>query len=269
MTQNRTVTATYRRPAGFIDTTNLIRNGTFTNTQNWTLNTWANSAGSFAASGGNGNITITTMPSGTGAADHSLQLIQNGFTLTQGLTYQLTFEASAAAARTMGVVVEMHDSPWTAYMASRTANLTSTMQPFNYTFTMTAATDDNSRLSFNVGNASQNVQIRNVRLVQVSPTLSINNKNTVGPTSARTPTLRATASSTGAVNVSFRASDNGMTRIKLYNLKGGLISSERIQTSSGTNYSHTFNPGNLSAGFYVVGMYSNGRVEQTRVVIPK
>ena len=264
MTQNRTVTATYRRPAGFIDTTNLIRNGAFANTQNWTLNQWSGSA-TFGVSGGNANITAIT--SAATAADHSLQLVQNGLSLTQGLTYRLTFDASAASARTMGVVVEMDVDPWTSYSTPETINLTSTRQTFTHTFTMSRPSDENGRVSFNIGGATPNVQISNVRLVQVSPSTSIGNKNV--SISQRHSSLRATAVSNNAINVAFRSSHSGVTAVKLYNLKGGLIASEKIQTVAGTNYSHTFNPGKLPTGFYLVGIYNNGRVEQTRVVVPK
>jgi len=267
MNKNETVTAEYKRPDGFIDPTNLIRNGTFANTQNWTLNTWSGSVGSFAVSGGNGNINITTLPSGEDAADHSLQLIQNGFTLTQGLTYRLTFEASAAQARTMGVVVEMHERPWDSYMDPQTANLTTDMQQFSYIFKMDSTTDENSRLSFNVGNADPNVQIRNVSLVQVAPEEGDLSISGVPAAKAQKSSLRAAALQNRAINVSFRANSDGETAVKLYNLRGNLISSQKLKTAAGVNYSHTFSTSKLPNGFYIVRVQGGGIAEQTRVMI--
>ena len=265
MSKNETVTAMYKRPDGFIDTTNLIRNGTFANTQYWTLNEWSGSA-TFGVSGGNANITAIT--SASTAANHSLQLIQNGIPLTQGLAYTLTFEASAASARTMGVVVEMDVDPWTSYSTPETINLTSAKQTFTHTFTMTNPSDDNSRVSFNTGGATPNVQISNVRLVQVAPgSSSIRNVSATG-INQRTSNLRATAAP-NAINVSFRALGTGTTTIKLYNLKGGLILSEKINTIAGTNYLHKLNPGKLPAGFYIAEKHGGGRVEQVRVIMPK
>jgi len=264
MSKNRSVTAKFTPTAD--GTENLIKNGNFTNTQNWTLNKWNSSDATFAVSGGTANITGIKMPTGTSAAAHNLQLVQNGISLIQGMTYRLTFDASAASARDISVYMQMDTDPYTEYL-TKTVGLTAAKGSFSYEFTMTAATDDNARIAFNFGGATPNVSISNVKLIYIAgTTTSIISKNTAA-TNQKPSNLRATASSARAVSVTFRASGSGETTLKLYNLKGNLVSSVKLQTTAGTNYSHTFNPGKLPKGFYVVGMHGNGKVEQTRVVI--
>jgi len=252
-------------------TTNLVKNGTFTSTSNWTLNTWQNSKGTFAVSGGNANITGITLPSGEGAATHSLQLVQSGIPLVQGVKYRVSFEASAASARSIGLVIQMPDDPWTTYFSKDTINLTTTKQTFTYDFEMTAASDENARIGFNFGNATPNVTISNVKLgyaIGDSPTGIAADRRVTSAVSVK-PTLRAAQSSSG-VKVSFKASESGAATLRLYNLKGDVLSTVNLQTVAGNSYTHTLRPtvGKLPGGFYMVGLQrGSGAVEQMVVLV--
>ncbi len=90
-------------------------------------------------------------------------MLQKQVVLRQGLRYVLSFEASAAAARSMDVLLQMSASPYTTYTGT-SVNLTTGMQLFEYEFVMTHASDANAQLAFNVGQSTQNVNIRNVQL---------------------------------------------------------------------------------------------------------
>jgi hypothetical protein len=234
------------------------------------MNKWQNSDAAFAVSGGAANITNITVPTGTGAAAHSLQLVQNGISLTQGMKYRLTFDASAASARDISVYIQMDASPYTEYL-TKNVGLTNTVASFAYEFEMTQPSDDNARIAFNFGGATPNVSIRNVKLIYIANggTTFIGNKNSASMTAPSPSILRATVLSSTSINVAFRALGSGETTLKLYNLKGNVLSAAKLQTVDGKNYSHTFNTGKLPKGFYIVGMYNNGNVEQARVVIPK
>ncbi|MDR0331530.1 MAG: glycoside hydrolase family 11 protein [Chitinispirillales bacterium] len=163
MNANKTVTAVFSQVE---DGTNLIKNGAFASTDSWTLNKWQNSAGTFAVSGGNANITNITMPSGTDAGVSSLQLVQNGIPLYKDAKYRLTFDALAASARDIGVVAQMDASPWTSYFGGD-ASLTAAKQSFTFEFEMKNASDENGRVAFNFGNATPNVTISNVKLAYI------------------------------------------------------------------------------------------------------
>jgi len=250
--------------------TNLVKNGTFTDKSNWTLNTWQNSKGTFAVSGGNANITAITLPSGEGAAVHSLQLVQSGIPLVQGVKYRVSFEASAASARSIGLVIQMPEDPWTTYFSKDTINLTTAKQTFTYDFEMTAATDDSARIGFNFGNATPNVTISNVKLgyaVGDSPTGIASDRRVTSAASVR-PVLRAVQSPSG-VKVSFKASESGAATLRLYSMKGDVVSSARLQTVSGNSYSRVLRPiaGKLPGGLYMVGLQRRGAMERVSVVV--
>lgn len=265
MNADKSVTAKFKLVAD--GTENLIKNGTFANTQSWTLNKWSNSAATFAVSNGSANITAITMPSGTGAADHSLQLVQNGISLTQGMKYRLTFDAQAAAAREISVYIQMDADPYTEYF-KKTVSLSATKESFKYEFEMTAASDDNGRIAFNFGAATPNVTISNVKLIYIadfSTPTGISAKIPVSSLGAKLA-FSVKAVSGSAISVNFKAAKTGEAELRLYGLKGGLITAAKFQTAAGNNYSRTINTGALPKGLYIVGLYSDGRlVEQARV----
>jgi len=249
-------------------TTNLIKNGTFTSTSNWTLNTWDNSKGTFAVSGENANITAITLPSGDNAAITSLQLVQGGIPVVQGTKYSVSFEASAASARRISLMIQMAEDPWTVYFVKDTINLTTTKQTFTYSFEMTKPSDDNARIGFNFGNATPNVTISNVKLGYASSTGIVADRRTAS--SSVRPTLRAVQTSSG-VKASFDASESGTATLRLYNLKGDVLSTVKLQTVSGKSYTGTLNPagGKLPGGLYMVGLQRGGGAIERMAVLAR
>ncbi|MDR2577850.1 MAG: carbohydrate binding domain-containing protein [Chitinispirillales bacterium] len=238
MNANKTVTARFLPTADGTD--NLIRNGNFANTQNWTLNTWQNSAATFGVSGGAANITGITRPTGTGAADHSLQLVQNGIPLHHGITYRLTFEASAAAARDISVYIQMDAEPYTSYLTETVSLTTTREQPFTYTFTMDAPTNENARIAFNFGGATPNVSISNARLVWTAEETS-SARNVQNTVRAHGPLVTVQAK-TLVVN----ESPETAVRIRVVNLTGRTIAS--FNTNGGANLSLR----KIPAGVYII-----------------
>jgi hypothetical protein len=80
--------------------------------------------------------------------------------------------------------------------------------------------------------------------------------------------MKVTAISKSALNVSFNARNSGAATVNLYSLKGNLISSAKMQTVAGANYSHSFNAAKMPTGFYFVKVSGNGFTEQARVAVP-
>jgi uncharacterized repeat protein (TIGR02543 family) len=81
--------------------------------------------------------------------------------------------------------------------------------------------------------------------------------------------MRVTTPSNNALNVNFVAAGDGRTAVKLYNLRGNVLSSSTLRTAAGNIYSHTIDAGNLPGGFYIVGIEGEKGAERTRVVIQK
>jgi len=264
MNAGKSVTAKFKLVGD--GTENLVKNGAFNGTTNWTLNQGTNYGGSAAtvsASGGKATINITT----AGTEKYQPQLVQTGIALEQGMKYRLTFKASAAAARTMEVLIQLAGSPYTSY-AKGDFDLTAGEQTYKLEFEMTAASDPGAQLAFNVGgNSTQNVTISDVKLIYIAELGG--NTGIAAKTPAASgakPVLSVRTVSGSAISVNFKAVRGGEAELRLYGLKGGLIAAARLQTVTGGSYSHTFNVGKLPNGLYVAGLYSDGRlVEQARV----
>jgi GH35 family endo-1,4-beta-xylanase len=141
---------------------NIVQNGNFSSAANWTLQKNGSSAGDFTVSGEEATITMTTAPTTGNVWD--FQLIQSGLPLIEGYTYKLTFDASATAARDIGIVVQKHVDPWPTYYGKDTS-LTTAKSSYEFVFKMDTTTDDNGRLAFNFGASTAPVKLSNVKLV--------------------------------------------------------------------------------------------------------
>ncbi len=162
ITKNLTVTAKFKLVGDDVDN-NLIKNGTFANTNDWTFSQHNNTTGTFTAVGNEGTISVTQ----TGTADHNVQIVQNGIPMEQGTKFRLTFDASATSSRPMSVFMQMDSDPYTSYF-EQSVDLTAQKQSFSYEFEMEEATDMNGRIAFNVGTATPTVKISNVKLIRIA-----------------------------------------------------------------------------------------------------
>ncbi|MCL2218864.1 MAG: glycosyl hydrolase family 8 [Chitinispirillia bacterium] len=267
MSAARNITAKFSLSSGV----NFVKNGDFSQgaggMQDWTLNQGSNYGNSSASSStANGSITIniTTLP--TSGNNWDIQLVQPSLPLLKGNTYVVTFEASAAANRTMEVMSQLAASPWTSYF-SETIELTTTKQTFSFEFEMDKNDDLNARLGFNLGNNLANVTIGNISVMFASGGTSI---RTAATQPVKKSGMTVTAKSRNAIDVRFNARSSGATELRLYGLRGDLITKTVLQTVAGRSYTHTLNTGKIPRGFYVVTVNSNGAViEHSRVMLSK
>jgi hypothetical protein len=159
-----TPTATARpraTPTATPAATNLIANGEFdSSTASWTLGNWGGAASGLsvvttaALSGGNaGKVTITN----GGTLPFHVQLRQP-LPITAGRTYTISFLAKADAPRTMNVVVQQLNDPWTTYWTSPAVSLTTSAQAYSYTFTA-GTTDATTLLELYLGTSATAVYV--------------------------------------------------------------------------------------------------------------
>lgn len=106
--------------------------------------------------------------SAIGTQNYQVQLIQHDLHLEKGEWYEISFDASAGAARTLEVNVEQHNDPWESYLTKKqNFELGTDMKTYSFKFQMTAATDTNSRLSFNAGAATGTLTLDNVKMAKL------------------------------------------------------------------------------------------------------
>ena len=105
--------------------------------------------------------------SAVGTENYQVQLIQHDLHLEKGQWYEISFDATAGAARTLEVNVEQHNDPWASYLKEKqNFEIGTTSKTYTFKFQMTAATDTNSRLSFNAGAATGTLTLDNVKIAK-------------------------------------------------------------------------------------------------------
>ena len=143
-----------------------IFNGGFDSTDvAWTLQTHGSAAATGDVKNGKYQLDISAI----GTENYQVQVIQHDLHLEKGQWYEVSFEASAGASRTLEVNVEQHVDPWASYLTEK-ANfeLGKESKKYSFQFQMTAATDKDSRLSFNAGASTGTLTLDNVTLKKIA-----------------------------------------------------------------------------------------------------
>ena len=152
-------------------TVNLLKDGDFPSSSvistsqdaSWFLGqgtNWGNSAAKTSVSGGTATVNVTTI----GKENYQPQLVQYNLALDKGMTYKLTFKASADVDRKIEVNFQQSVDPWGAY-ATKEFDITTTEKEYSFIFTMEEASDDAAQFAFNLGQATGSVKISDVKLV--------------------------------------------------------------------------------------------------------
>ena len=130
----------------------------------WDLQTHGDAQASGDAKDGKYKLDISAI----GTQNYQVQLIQHDLRLVKDQWYEVSFDAVASAARTLEVNVEQHTDPWASYLKEKqNFEIGTDVKNFKFNFQMTAATDTNSRLSFNAGAATGTLMLDNVVLKKI------------------------------------------------------------------------------------------------------
>ena len=130
----------------------------------WDLQLHGNAQATGDAKDGKYQLDISAV----GTENYQVQLIQHDLHLEKDQWYEISFDASAGAARTLEVNVEQHTDPWASYLKEKqNFEIGTDTKNFKFNFQMTAATDTNSRLSFNAGAATGMLTLDNVVLKKI------------------------------------------------------------------------------------------------------
>ena len=142
-----------------------IFNGGFDSTSvAWDLQVHGDAKATGEAKGGKYQLDISAI----GTENYQVQLIQHDLHLEKGQWYEISFDASAGVARTLEVNVEQHNDPWASYLKEKqNFELGTTSKTYTFKFQMAAATDTNSRLSFNAGAATGTLTLDNVKIAKI------------------------------------------------------------------------------------------------------
>jgi poly(hydroxyalkanoate) depolymerase family esterase len=143
-----------------------IFNGGFDSTDvAWTLQTHGDAQASGDVKNGKYELDISAV----GTENYQVQVIQHDLHLEKGQWYEVSFDASAGATRTLEVNVEQHTDPWASYLTEKqNFEIGKESKTYSFQFQMTAATDKDSRLSFNAGASTGTLTLDNVKLKKIA-----------------------------------------------------------------------------------------------------
>ncbi len=153
------------------ETGNYIINGDFAKVEdltkedsNWQI-LFANGGAATAEISDNA-LHITSTSAGT--VNYGVQVVQANLPMENGAKYKLTYDAYAEEARTMITGISAPDRGYIRYLDDKIVNLTTEKQTYEHIFDMTADSDANGRVEFNLGNQGSiaKVHISNVRLLK-------------------------------------------------------------------------------------------------------
>jgi len=140
---------------------NMIQNGDFSQgTNNWIWTLSGGATATWAIQNGVSYVHITN--ASTTLAN--IQIKQTGLPIIQGKTYVLQFDAWSASPRYIQVMVAQDASPNQNYSSTPSTYLTPLHNHLRYVFTMSATSDFNASLFFNLGGSGVDVYLDNVSL---------------------------------------------------------------------------------------------------------
>lgn len=145
---------------------NMVLNGDFSQgTNGWAWHVTPPASADLDAEGGIGHFQIAN----AGVYSSDIQLSQAGMDLTQGKEYTFEFDAWSSQPRYIQAEVAQDASLNQFYGGAISAYLTPVHNHYRYVFTMTAASDFNASVIFNLGGSTAGVFLDNVSLYYCAP----------------------------------------------------------------------------------------------------
>ena len=126
------------------------------------------------AGGGVGSVdtdgkTHTIKSTNAGTLEYSVQFVQAKVPLNQGFRYRYSFDAYADEKRTMITGISAPNNSYARRFGDVKVDLTTEKQHFSYEFNMTAESDPECRLEYNLGaqDSTATIYISNIRLEKI------------------------------------------------------------------------------------------------------
>ena len=132
--------------AGLAEEAELLKNGDFSQPLNWQL--YTESGGSAQLSVVDGELVVDVASIGT--VGHAIQPYYDGFGLTEGVVYTLSYDIRGSVERDLYVRIQLNGGDYHAYF-EELVHVTEQTEHHESTFTMAEPTDLSPRLCVNMG----------------------------------------------------------------------------------------------------------------------
>lgn len=149
--------------------TNLVKNGSLSDSSSWTFGIWDTSADASASFDTNGFTVTFTNP---GTEGWNIQLLQNKINLQKGHSYVLLFDVSSDSERTISATIDQSDSGWANYGNNYSVNVSKMIKTISVPFSM-STNDTNGRVCFSFGGNPIAVHISNAQLYDLGVTNAV------------------------------------------------------------------------------------------------
>ncbi|WP_407442488.1 carbohydrate binding domain-containing protein [Fibrobacter sp.] len=216
----------------------------------WELQLHGDAAATGASVDGKYKLDITAV----GAEAYTVQLIQHDLHLDKDQWYEVSFDASASAARTLEVNVEQHVDPWASYSGQKNFDLGTENKTFTLQFQMKETTDKDSRLSFNAGASTGTVYLDNVKIKKIDAPAVVEepagNADENGSAAGNDDDKgAANGEETSVISKSLLLKDAAHQSYSVYNLKGEF---KGVVDLNGSTVSHALQTAGFQKGIYML-----------------
>ena len=187
----------------------------------WDLQTHGDAQATGDAKDGKYKLDISAI----GTQNYQVQLIQHDLRLVKDQWYEVSFDAVASAARTLEVNVEQHNDPWESYLKEKqNFEIGTDVKNFKFNFQMTAATDTNSRLSFNAGAATGTLMLDNVVLKKIDAPAESSTRIRLGALTNRVETVYTVFDMNGTFigKIAAKSHDEVRGKLRMMVKRGGV-----------------------------------------------
>jgi beta-glucanase (GH16 family) len=149
---------------------NLVNNPDFFNgEEGWNLTTLSSGVADGSVSGGEYAVQI----SNGGSYAWDVHLGQSGLPVESGYEYTVSFDARANTPRQVTFLVGMDEDPWTVYSDQEPVEVGTERKTYSFTFPMSAPTDLQARLGFDIGGDTAGLYFDNILLRKGDPVSNV------------------------------------------------------------------------------------------------
>jgi hypothetical protein len=183
---------------------------------------------------------------------YDCQIWKMPLNIENGVTYVVSFDAKADAARSFEFSVEKVGGGYTHYAddpaTGAKANLTTTMQTFTRTFKMNAPTDNGARLTVSIGGIASTVTFDNFSIIDKTKMTAIQPQFLIPVKSGISQTIEADSR-----GISFHISNPAHFQFRICSPSGRLVAgSNSVNSGSASRYRIEFPSLGVSSGTYIV-----------------
>jgi len=196
-----------------------------------------------------------------------IHLGQSGINIVNGQEYTVSFDAYAAAPRTISALISKNSEPWTVYHGAQIFSLTTIKQTYTYSFIMNDPADNQARFGFDIGGSGIDVYFDNIRVSIGTTPVNISEILTA-PKSIQLFQNYPNPFNPGT-KISWQSPVSSWQSLKVYDVLGKEIAVLVNEEKPAGSYVVEFNAANVPSGVYFYRLRAGGFVQTKKMILLK